>query len=107
MKIAVSATEGTMSSSVEPRFGRSKWFLLIDSETGEHKVMDNLDAAESPSGAGIATAQRIVDAGTECVLTGRVGPNASRVLEQAGIRVIDGVTGSVKDAAEKAGRGEV
>jgi len=107
MKIAVSATEGKPSCDVEQRFGRSKWFMVFDTETGDHSVVDNLDAAESPSGAGIATAQMIINTGATCVLTGRVGPNASRVLEQAGVRVVDGVTGSVQDAADRAGREEL
>ena len=92
---------------MEQRFGRSKWFLVFNTETGDHRVLDNLEAAESRSGAGVATAQMIVNTGATCVLTGRVGPNASRVLEQAGVRVVDGVTGSVQEAANRAGRGEL
>jgi predicted Fe-Mo cluster-binding NifX family protein len=107
MKVAVSAAEGRPTSDVEQRFGRSKWFLVFDTETGDHIVLDNLDAAESPSGAGVATAQAVIDAGAECVVTGRVGPNASRVLEQAGVRVIDGASGSVEEVADRAGRGEL
>ena len=105
MKIAVSAVEGKTTSQVEPRFGRSRWFLVFDSETGEHQVIDNSEAADSTSGAGVATAQRIVDSGVECVVTGRVGPNAGRVLEHAGVRVVDGATGTVQDVADKAAQG--
>jgi predicted Fe-Mo cluster-binding NifX family protein len=107
MKIAVSATEGTATSQVEPRFGRSRWFVLFDSETGKHQVIDNAESADSTSGAGVSTAQKIVDSGAECVVTGRVGPNAGRVLEHAGVRVVDGVTGTVQEAADKAARGEL
>jgi len=51
-------------------------------------------------GAGISAAQGIVDKGVKAVLTGNCGPNAYQVLEAAGIQVITGVSGKVKQAAE-------
>jgi predicted Fe-Mo cluster-binding NifX family protein len=51
-------------------------------------------------GAGISAAQTIVDKGVGAVLTGNCGPNAYQVLEAAGIKVITGVSGTVRQAAE-------
>jgi len=51
-------------------------------------------------GAGISAAQGIVDKGVKAVLTGNCGPNAYQVLDAAGIQVITGVSGKVKQAAE-------
>jgi hypothetical protein len=42
----------------------------------------------------------IASKGVEAVLTGNCGPNAYQVLSSAGIQVITGVFGSVKDAIE-------
>ena len=51
-------------------------------------------------GAGIATAQEIADKGIEVVLTGNCGPNAFQVLSAAGIKVVTGVSGKVRDTAQ-------
>jgi predicted Fe-Mo cluster-binding NifX family protein len=51
-------------------------------------------------GAGIATAQAIAGKGVEAVLTGNCGPNAFQVLSVAGIKVITGASGTVRDAIQ-------
>jgi len=55
----------------------------------------NVAAAQ---GAGIATAQMIAGKGVEAVLTGNCGPNAYQALEAAHVKVVTGVTGTVRDA---------
>ena len=50
---------------------------------GSMNPLDN-GAALSSGGAGIATAQMIVDKGAQAVITGNVGPNAMRVLTSGG-----------------------
>lgn len=105
MKIAVSVAGQGLEGEVDPRFGRCQAFLVVDSETMEFEPVANT-AATSGGGAGIAAAQVIVDKGAEVVLTGNCGPNAFSVLEKAGIQVITGVTGTVREAVEnyKAGK---
>ena len=99
MKIAISATGPTMDAEIDPRFGRCQYFIVADTETLEFEAVNN-SSATSASGAGIATAQMITEKGVEAVLTGNCGPNAHGVLSSAGIKIITGVSGKIKDAIE-------
>jgi predicted Fe-Mo cluster-binding NifX family protein len=96
MKVAISATGPTLDAEVDPRFGRCRYFIIADPETLEFEAVDNASAGSS-SGAGISAAQVVAGKGVEAVLTGNCGPNAYQVLSPAGIKVITGVSGKVKD----------
>ena len=96
MKIAVSATGGTLDAEADPRFGRCQYFVIIDPETMEFEAVDNA-AVAAGGGAGISAAQMIAGKGVKAVLTGDCGPNAYQVLSPAGISVITGVSGKVRD----------
>ena len=99
MRIAVSATGPTLDVEVDPRFGRCPYFIIADPETMEFEALDN-SSAMAAGGAGISASQAIAGKGVQVVLTGNCGPNAYQVLSSAGIRVITGVSGSVKGAIE-------
>jgi ferredoxin/predicted Fe-Mo cluster-binding NifX family protein len=64
------------------------------------------EALENPNialggGAGIQSAQLMSEKGVTAVLTGNCGPNAFNVFGQAGVQVIVGVTGSVRNAVKQ------
>ncbi|MGB2813922.1 MAG: NifB/NifX family molybdenum-iron cluster-binding protein [Dehalococcoidales bacterium] len=100
MKIAISATGPTLDAEVDPRFGRCQHFIIADPETMQFEVLDN-SSAMAAGGAGISAAQMIAGQGVKAVLTGNCGPNAYGVLSAAGIQVITGVSGTVKDAVQQ------
>ncbi|MBD3236982.1 MAG: dinitrogenase iron-molybdenum cofactor biosynthesis protein [Candidatus Eisenbacteria bacterium] len=100
MKILVTAAGDSLESPVDPRFGRAAHYILIDSRTGEHEVVDN-PASTAPQGAGIGAAQRVAELGAEYVLTGHCGPKAFRTLTAAGIKVVVGVEGTVGEAYQR------
>ena len=99
MKIAISATGPGLDAEVDPRFGRCQYFIVADPETMAFEAVDN-SSAMAAGGAGISAAQEIVGKGVQAVLTGNCGPNAYQVLSSAGIQVITGVSGKVRDAIE-------
>lgn len=105
MKIAISATGPSLDAEVDPRFGRCQHFIIVDPQTMQFEALENPNIAAS-GGAGISTGQMIADRGVEVVLTGNCGPNAYQTLSAAGIQVITGVSGRIKDAvkAYKAGK---
>lgn len=98
MKIVVSARGPALSAPVDPRFGRARWLLLYDTDDGSCATLDNAAEADAPQGAGVRSAQRVVDAGAGCVLTGRCGPKAFAVLQAAGVAVCICAEGSAADA---------
>jgi len=106
MKICVSAMSGSLDAQVEPRFGRSPYFLIVDSESLESVTISNV-ATNALGGAGIQAAQTIAGKGAEVLITGSVGPNAFQALSSAGIKVVTGGSGTVREAVEKYKKGEL
>ncbi len=105
MKVAVSSTTNNLEGQLDPRFGRCAYLLIVDSETMQFEAIPNA-AAGAGGGAGIQSAQLIADKGAKAVITGNVGPNAFRALSAAGIQIITGAEGTVKETVEKYNRGE-
>jgi len=106
LKICVTASEKSLEAQMDPRFGRCRYFIIVDPETGEFEALDNM-AISAPHGAGIQSAQTLVNKGVEAVITGYVGPNAYRFLTAAGVKVITGVTGTVREVVERYRRGSL
>lgn len=100
MKIAISATGPTLDDRVDARLGRARGFLIVDTETMECDSIDNANI-NAGGGAGIQTAQMLSEQGVKAVLTGNCGPNAFQVFHAAGIEVIVGVSGVIRDAVEQ------
>jgi len=99
MKIAITSEGKTPDAAVDPRFGRCKYFLIFDTDSGNVEAFENPSTQQS-GGAGIQAGQLIVSKGVEVVLTGNMGPNAFEVAQSAGIKVITGVSGKISEALE-------
>jgi len=86
MKIAITTQGHDLSSQLDPRFGRAKWLILVDTDTDRFEAHDNTVNLNASSGAGIQTAQNIANLGVEVVITGNIGPNAFKTLSAAKIK---------------------
>lgn len=86
-KIAISSEGPTLEDTLDPRFGRAAGFIIYDTANGDHTYIENGLAQTMAQGAGIQTAENVINKGVEVVLTGYVGPKAFRVLEAAGVRI--------------------
>ena len=106
MKIAVSSTGTDLDSEIDPRFGRCAYFIIVNSDDMSFEAIEN-ESMSLGGGAGIQSAQFIASTGAKVLITGNVGPNASRTLNAAGIDVIVGVSGSVRAAIERYKQGEL
>ena len=106
MKICVTAVSDSLEAQADLRFGRCSYFVIVDSETMKFEAVPNT-ASGSMSGAGIQAAQTIASKGVKVLITGNVGPNAFQALSAAGIRVVIGAFGNVRQAIEKFKSGEL
>ncbi len=100
MRIAVSA-EGRMAESpVDPRFGRTKQFMVFDEEAGGWTILDNEQNFNAAQGAGIQSAARIVNANCGVLITGHCGPKAFAALSKVGVAVYTVGEATVQDAID-------
>ena len=106
MKICVTASGNTLDAPVDPRVGRAAYFLIVNPETMTFEAVSNT-AGGAMSGAGIQAAQTIARKGVNILITGNVGPNAFQALASAGIRIVVGASGTVREVIEKHKRGEL
>ena len=106
MKVTVTSQGRELSSPVDPRFGRAKFFIVVDTESGDFSASDNSQNLNAAQGAGIQAGKNVVDLGVSAVVTGHIGPKAFATLKAAGVAVHTGATGTVADALEqlKAGK---
>ncbi len=106
MKVAVTSQGPDLASEVDPRFGRAKFLIMVDTETGVFTAHDNARNLDAAQGAGIQAAQNVVSLGVEAVVTGNVGPKAFTALRAGNVKAYIGAGGAVIAAVEqfKAGR---
>ncbi|MBC8181688.1 NifB/NifX family molybdenum-iron cluster-binding protein [candidate division KSB1 bacterium] len=99
MKIAVSAKGGSLNAQMDERFGRCEYFVIVDSETNRFNAVFN-PSFDASGGAGPSAAKKIAEHDAEVLITGSVGVNAQQALDAAGIKVVTGALGTVKDVEE-------
>jgi predicted Fe-Mo cluster-binding NifX family protein len=94
--ICITAQGPTLQDKLDPRFGRASFFLFInpDKDLVEAVENPNKDAAH---GAGIQSAQLVVNKKPAILITGQVGPKAQQVLDQTGIRLYLQEEGTVEE----------
>lgn len=100
MKIAITAQGAELSSDIDLRFGRSKYLLVLDTETGDFKAHDNTINLNAVQGAGIQTGSNIANLGVDAVITGNVGPNAIKTLQAANVKIFLSAKQTIAEAVK-------
>lgn len=102
MKIAFTTKGIEWDSDMDPRFGRTEFILVYNTENKNLSDFDNRDIVNEEHGAGPRTAQKIFEMNIDVLITGNgPGGNAARVLEKAGLEIYTGAGEmTVKEALE-------
>ena len=87
VKVAITASGPDLSSSVDQRFGRAHYLLLVDTSDRSVQAIDNRAGMNAAQGAGVQAAQAVIDSNTSIVITGHCGPKAFRALRAGGVHV--------------------
>jgi predicted Fe-Mo cluster-binding NifX family protein len=87
MKTIISSTGDNLDSGFDLRFGRAKWFCLLDEETGETSFCEN-ENAEALHGAGAKAVEKVMELGATKVISGDFGPRAKELLEKFKIQMV-------------------
>jgi predicted DNA-binding protein (UPF0251 family)/predicted Fe-Mo cluster-binding NifX family protein len=107
MKIAVTSVDGTLEGAIDERFGRCKKLVVYDPQTKAIEVVDNKANMGMAQGAGIQTAQNVVNAGASTVISGHFGPKAFQVLKAAGIDIYSASNVTVAEALKRFEAGQL
>ena len=107
MKIVLTAIAPGIEAPIDPRFGRSAYLLLVDTESLQWEAHPNPGAGAS-GGAGTLAAQFVVNNHASSVVSGDFGPNATNVFQAAGVAMyLFGANVSVRETIERFKAGEL
>ena len=108
MKIAVCVKEAKETSQVDVRFGRAGCFAVYDDQSRQWDFILNSQDMQAAQGAGLQSAQHILDAGADVLLAPNMGPKAMAVIKREQMQVFQ-VSGAMTaaEAIEKYQAGEL
>ena len=106
--VVTAAADAGLSASMDPRFGRAPFFVVVDTESGQVSATLPNTAASAAHGAGTGAAQMMAQNQVNAVVAGRFGPKAQQALQALGIELWtcpDGLT--VAQAVDRLRAGEL
>ena len=99
MKILITSQGNNKDSLMSPKFGRCSYFYIYDIDSNVEEIIKN-DAANAGGGAGIQSANFVIDNNIDVLITGNLGPNASEVLNESEIKILTAPIKSVSEIIE-------
>ncbi len=106
MKAIVSSTGKSVDDTISTVFGRTEFYLLVDTEDFTSESFDN-PAVNQSSGAGIEAAQFVLKKNPGSVISSSIGPNAYEVLSAGSVPCYTATGGTVRETVEAFNRGEL
>ncbi len=107
MKILLSTASTSLDSAIDPRFGRSAYLMVVDTDTLQAEAHPN-PGVNASGGAGIQAAQFAAGKSAQAVISGDFGPNAFDALKAAGIAMyLYGDCSTARQAVERFREGKL
>lgn len=79
MKLAIALKENDYNSSVDERFGRAPFFIIIDSDTKEFEIIEN-EAKDEATGTGLKAVKNLLKYEIDTIIAGEIGPKAGELI---------------------------
>ena len=98
MKVAATTQVPSLAGKVDPRFGRSRFLVLVDTETGGFTSLENAHDFGGTQGSGTELVREAVEAGVDAVISGCLPPKGFVALSARGIGIHIGAHGTLTDA---------
>ena len=99
MKVLVCSRGPDLDSDASPVFGRSDFFLLVDSSSFSFESFDNPGRTQE-SGAGVMAAQFVLDMNPTALIAASIGPKAFNVLSSVSLPCYRAQGRSVREEVE-------
>ena len=99
MKIVIPSPDGDINGTIDSRFGRANYFIIIDYENGSiinHRAIQNPGATEV-RGAGFIAAETVANQNPDILITPNLGPNSFNILSRTNIKIYQ-YYGNIHDA---------
>lgn len=106
MRVCFTSEGNGVDATMDEHFGRCPYFVVVDTETDEVESHVN-EGPKSEHGAGIAAAQQVGDLKVDALVTGRLGPNAKKIIQETDLKVYKKGADSVKENIEMLKKGQL
>lgn len=98
MRIALCVKNNSFDTEVDGRFGRCRYFALVDPALGQVDFI--LNEAADEGGAGVKAARIIMKNKVDAVITVSIGHKAFALLKKANMRIYGGLAGTIQDSID-------
>ena len=107
MIVAVTSQGTDLSSLIDIRFDLARYFIVLNTVSGEFTAHDNSQNRNGSRRAAIHAGESVVGMGVDAVITCSVDPEAFTALRAGNVKVHVGATGSVRKAVEQFEAGQL
>ena len=87
MKIVITATKEDVKGEIDPRFARSNYWYVYNTEPGSGSFYNNLKASEMAHGVGVYAASKLIDMKADVLISKSVGPKAFEILQKNSVKM--------------------